>query len=249
MKRKHQNSDEKPTATDVKSPSAKSAEATSGESAPSANRDEKKSHEPDGESGSREESQSPESAPHGEIADLLKKLDEVSAELSDYRARFLRSVADFENYRRRMTREKEEVRQRATAGVIEDLLPVFDTLALGLESARKHHPEARAVLDGIEMVQTQARQVLEQHGLERLEPLGVPFDPNYHEAVSHQSREDFEDGVVCEVVRPGYMMRERLLRPATVIVSSGSTKETNAEKDTDPESPAAAESRSSQEDR
>ncbi len=160
-----------------------------------------------------------------ETSALLEKLDQLSAEREDYRQRMLRSVADFENYRRRMAREKDDVRAVAAAGLVEDLLPVLDNLKLGLDAAREHHPEAKSVLDGIGIVQTQFEQVLEQHGLEAIEPLGAEFDPNFHEAVSHQPSDAFAEGKVSFVQRIGYKLRDRLLRPAVVVVSSGPASE------------------------
>ena len=159
--------------------------------------------------------------------DLLRELDAAQAERDAARAereemkgRYLRSVADLENFRRRMARDKQDIIRGAAAGVIEELLPVLDNLAIGLEAAEKH-PEAREVSKGFAMVHEQLKQVLAAQGLEELRPDGEAFDPNFHECVSHQPSAEVDEGLVIITVRAGYRLHERLVRAASVIVSSG----------------------------
>lgn len=133
----------------------------------------------------------------------------------------LRLAADFENFRRRVVREKDELRAVASASLVEDLLPVLDNLALGVEAARLHHPEASAVTDGMALVLAQLKGVFERHGVSEINPVGERFDPNYHDCLSHLPAEDVDEGCVTAVTRVGYRMRDRLLRPASVVVSSG----------------------------
>jgi molecular chaperone GrpE len=154
------------------------------------------------------------------ISDLLNKLDAVTAEANLQRERYLRAVADLENFRKRSLREKEEARRSANSALVEDLLPILDNFALGLASARQHEG-GEAFAQGFAMILKQMSGALAGNGVEEINPLGAEFDPNFHE--SHGLRHDAEtpEGHVVEVHRVGYTLHGRLLRPATVIVSSG----------------------------
>ncbi len=152
--------------------------------------------------------------------ELFRRIDEIQGQAKDFENRYLRAIADLENYRKRSVREKEEVRLSATSAVIEDLLPVLDNMMLGLQSAERH-AEGASIRKGFEMVLEQFRNVLGEHGVREIRPDGEPFDPNVHECVSHQPSADVEEGVVIHTVRVGYRLRERLVRPASVVVSSG----------------------------
>lgn len=171
----------------------------------------------------------------GEIGALLKRLDEATAEVAEQKERYLRTVADLENYRKRALREKDEVRRQANCGIVEDLLPVLDNFRLGLKSAESH--EGGAVFaEGFRMILGQMESALKQNGLEEINPVKGPFDPNFHEAVAHVPHDEIADGGIIEVHRIGYKLHERLLRPAAVLISSGPPKETeNAGADVTPE--------------
>jgi len=155
-----------------------------------------------------------------EVGSLLKKLEEVSGEVSEQKERYLRAVADLENYRKRAIREKDETRRQANVGLVEDLLPILDNFKLGLKSAESHEGGA-AFAEGFRMILTQLESALEQNGLVAINPGNVPFDPNFHEALAHLPHGEIEDGYVIEVQRIGYKLHDRLLRPASVIISSG----------------------------
>jgi molecular chaperone GrpE len=142
--------------------------------------------------------------------------------------RYLRAVADLENFRRRTVREKDELRQFATSRVLEDLLPVMDNLALGLNAAKQPGADLKTLAGGVEMVLTQLKSVLANHGLKEISPLGQPFDANQHESLSAQPSAKVAEGSVTNVVRTGYSLNGRLLRPAAVIVSSGAGKKSEA---------------------
>jgi molecular chaperone GrpE len=133
---------------------------------------------------------------------------------------YLRAVADLDNFRRRMQREKEELRSFALSGVLGDLIPVLDNLTLSLAAARGQ-TEVKVVADGVAMVLEQLKQVLVRHGLKEVNPSGAAFDPNFHESISHQPSAEIAEGHVVQVVRTGYLLNGRLLRPASVVVSSG----------------------------
>ncbi len=142
-------------------------------------------------------------------------------EAADNYDRFLRVTADLENFRRRTVREKDELRLFASARVLEDLLPVLDNLGLGLAATRQPNADLKTLSGGIEMVLQQLKSLLANHGLKELSPLGQRFDPHQHEALSHQASDEVEAEHVLTVVRPGYVLNGRLLRPASVVVSSG----------------------------
>jgi molecular chaperone GrpE len=143
------------------------------------------------------------------------------AEAAAAKERHLRAVADLENYRKRALREKDELRAYAAARVIEELLPVLDNLGLALTAAKAPNAELSALVGGIEMVANQFRGALEGQGLQVIAPAGAAFDPNLHEAMAQQPSVEVPEGQVLQVIRVGYSLNGRLLRPASVIVSGG----------------------------
>lgn len=153
---------------------------------------------------------------------LEQRLSEAEARATDYQNRYLRGAADHENYRKRMAREKDELRKFAKGDLISDLLPALDNLKLGLQGAEQYQSDdAKQVAFGFQMVAKQIKDILGESGLVELDPVGSAFDPNLHEAASNQPSEEHGEGVVCQTLRVGYTLNDRLLRPATVIVSSG----------------------------
>ncbi|CAI8290430.1 MAG: Protein GrpE [Opitutia bacterium UBA7350] len=156
----------------------------------------------------------PESTPE------LSELEQAQAETAEMQSRYLRSVADLENYRKRMAREKSEILRSASAAVIESLLPVLDNLRLGLQAAEQH-PEAQDVTAGFKMVDDQLRRTLSEQGAQELVPDGEAFDPNLHECIAQQPSDTVPEDHVISTIRSGYQLNERLLRAANVIVSSG----------------------------
>jgi molecular chaperone GrpE len=153
--------------------------------------------------------------------DLSDQLAAAKKEAADNYDRYVRSVADLDNHRRRTIREKEELRQFAASRVLEDLLPVLDNLGLGLAAAKAPNADLKTLVGGISMVADQLKASLANHGLKEINPVGQAFDPNLHEAISQQPSADVAEGSVIIVVRTGYTLNGRLLRPASVIVSSG----------------------------
>ena len=163
----------------------------------------------------------PEAAPAPAAPDSAELLATAKKEAADNYDRYVRSVADLENHRRRTVREKEELRQFAASRVLEDLLPVIDNLGLGLAAAKAPNADLKTLVGGISMVAEQLKSSLANHGLKEVNPLGLPFDPNLHEAISQQPSAEVADGAVITVVRVGFTLNGRLLRPASVIVSTG----------------------------
>ena len=167
----------------------------------------------------------PEATPAKVAADALAT---AKAEAAANYDKFMRAAADLENFRRRTVREKDELRQLATARVLEDLLPALDNLALGLAAAKQPNADLKSLVGGIDMVLAQLRSALANHGLKEINPAGQPFDPHQHESISHQPSADVKEEHVLTVVRTGYSLNGRLLRPAAVILSSGPGKKSNA---------------------
>jgi molecular chaperone GrpE len=154
-----------------------------------------------------------------------EQLAAAKKEAAENHDRYLRAVADLENFRRRTVREKEELRLYASSRLLEDLLPALDNLGLGLAAARQPKADLKSLANGVELVQQQLKAALAAHGLKEINPLGQPFDPHQHEALSHQASADVKAEHVMAVVRTGYTLNGRLLRPASVIISSGKTVE------------------------
>ncbi|NBD37279.1 MAG: nucleotide exchange factor GrpE [Verrucomicrobia bacterium] len=191
------------------------------------------------EEGSREDSSAESidrTAEDEATSGLLQKLDEAVAEANANKERYLRTVADLENYRKRAVREKEEARKQAASSLMEDLLPVLDNFQLGLKSAEMHEGGG-AFAEGFRMVLKQLESTLTENGLTPIQPEGEVFDPNYHESVAHLSHDEVPEGHVIEVQRVGYRLQERLLRPASVVVSSGPPREDNSSAETSANAP------------
>ena len=144
----------------------------------------------------------------------------AEAEAEKFRDLAMRTAADFDNYRKRATREKEDAIRYANASLLGDLLPLLDNFELGLDAARSA-PGADAILQGLGMVAKQFRDFLSSSGLEEIKTDGAVFDPNMMEAVGHEADKTVPEGNVLRQTRRGYKLRDRLLRPASVVVSKG----------------------------
>jgi molecular chaperone GrpE len=153
-------------------------------------------------------------------ADPAVRLAELEGEVARLKDTVLRSNADQQNQQRRHQREREELRKYATSGLLEDLLPALDSLALGLESASTQ-ADGRAVAEGFRMAVGQLRGILSGQGLVEVNPTGQPFDPARHEAVGSEASASVAEGTVLRVARAGWLLHDRVLRPAAVFVSSG----------------------------
>lgn len=159
---------------------------------------------------------------------LEQQLDEVKKTAAKNHEHYVRAMADLENFRRRAVREKEELRQFAAGKVLEDLLPVLDNLGLGIAAAKAPNADLKKLVDGIDMVLGQLKSSLSNHGLKEINPVGQKFDPHQQESISSLPSADIPEGSVVQVVRVGYSLNGRLLRPASVVVSSGPAKPESA---------------------
>ena len=152
--------------------------------------------------------------------DAATRIAELEGQVALLRDTVLRSNADQQNQQRRHQREREELRKYATSGLLEDLLPALDSLNLGLESAAKQ-TDGRAVAEGFRMAVGQLRGILAGQGLVEVNPTGQPFDPARHEAVGSEASATVAEGTVLRVARAGWLLHDRVLRPAAVFVSAG----------------------------
>jgi len=155
-----------------------------------------------------------------ELERLSNALEEEKKKSLEMQTRYLRAIADLENYRKRTLKEKEELGKIALGNFVEDLLPVLDNFKLGMKAADAH-PEAKVVSDGFRMVMDQFLEVFRSKGIEEILPNGKEFDPQFEECVSHLPHAEVPENHVIETIRSGYKIRDRLIRAATVVVSSG----------------------------
>jgi molecular chaperone GrpE len=153
-------------------------------------------------------------------AEQLHELKERAAKADENWERLLRTTADFDNFKKRAAREKQEAIKYANEGLLQKLVPVLEHLDMALAAAQTAGPESgQSLQTGVGMISQQLRNVLAEAGLEELTALGKPFDPNLHEAISQQETTDVPDGQVVQQIRKGYKLRDRLLRPASVVVA------------------------------
>ena len=151
------------------------------------------------------------------MASLEAKVAELEAAVAEAKDRYLRLAADFDNYKKRSRQEQLETIQHASADLIARLLPGLDDLHKALD----HKPEGidEAWVKGVELSVRKLEEALRAHGLEAIEAVGKPFDPNVHEAIGHEESADHPEDTVVEVLRSGYRVRDRVVRPALVKVA------------------------------
>jgi molecular chaperone GrpE len=166
----------------------------------------------------------PKPGPAGtEVSPASPEPDEdesLQADLDRFRDLALRSQADFENYKKRAAREKEEAIKYANSTLLERLIAIVDNFELGLDAAREAGEDS-PVFSGMSMVLKQLMDFLADQGLQPIDATGQKFDPNLHEAIAHEPSAEVPEGVVVRQTRRGYRMKDRLLRPSSVVVSSG----------------------------
>ena len=159
-------------------------------------------------------------APKGDGDDPIAGLQ---ADLDRFRDLAMRSQADFENYKKRAAREKDDAIKYANKSLLEKLAAVVDHFELGLEAARGEGVKS-PIYSGMSLILKQLQDLLAQSGLQPIEAVGQKFDPNLHEAIGHEPSDDVPEEHVLRQTRRGYQFKDRLLRPSTVVVSSGPAK-------------------------
>lgn len=166
----------------------------------------------------------PETTPAPEAAALtpeqIATLQASAAKAQENWDRLLRTTADFDNFKKRAAREKQDAIKYATESLLQKVIPVLDNFEMALAAAQNNSTaDLKSVRDGVAMIHSQLKNTLTEAGLEEVDATGKPFDPNVHEAVSQQESADVPEGHVLQQLRKGYKLRERLLRPATVVVA------------------------------
>ena len=190
--------------------------------------DEKTDGRPEEQAGlANTEAQAPDPA-----AQASAELTALIAENSDVRDRLLRTMADMENLRRRTEREKADNARYAISNFARDVLTVGDNLRRTIEhvpaEAAAQDPALKSFLDGVELTERELLNVLERHGVTRIDPVGQRFDPNCHQAMYEVENPDVPEGTVVDVMQAGYVIGDRCLRPALVAVAKGGAKQAAA---------------------
>lgn len=169
------------------------------------------------ETGGSFEADPPMELSQEELTELRAKADKAAENWDKY----VRLNADFDNFKKRAARERQEAIRYANEGLIERLIPIIDNFDMALQAANTPQAagSADALKQGVSMIATQLKSALSEAGLEEIDATGQPFNPNFHEAVSQQESKDVPEGQVLQQLRKGYKLRDRLIRPATVIVA------------------------------
>ena len=160
-----------------------------------------------------------------EIEDLKKKLEEKEKEAAANYEKYLRSVAELDNYRKRAAKDKADIIKYSNEDIIKDILPFMDSLDRALEHDTG---DIQAFKDGIALIQEQLLCCLKKHGVERIDAAGATFDPNFHEAMMQMESDQHEDNKIVSEMEKGYLLNGRLLRPSRVCVCKKTKKENDA---------------------
>ena len=172
----------------------------------------------------------------GEVNEPSKSLDELEAKISELKDQLLRTVADSENLRKRLEREKEQTRKFGIANFAKDLLSIADNLGRALDAApTKEDVEDQALENlvlGIQMTEQELQKAFENNNVRKIDPLGEKFDYNFHQAMFEVEETDKEPGIVVQVLQPGYAIDDRILRPAMVGVAAAKGGKKNVAVDT-----------------
>ena len=146
------------------------------------------------------------------------KSPNIEEEYEKLKNDYLRLLAEFDNYRKRVSKEIEEAKEAAKRSIIKEFLVILDNLEKAIEMAYKHKD---AIIEGIELSIKSFKDMLKKHGVEEINPKKVSFDPNLHDALMTQESDELPKNTVIQTVEKGYMLKDKLIRPAKVIVSSG----------------------------
>jgi molecular chaperone GrpE len=154
----------------------------------------------------------------------LEGLKERASKAEEYWDRLLRQTADFDNYKKRAAREKTDAIKYANEGLLQKLIPILDNFEMALTAVSSENAgSAQSLQQGVTMIHSQLRNALLEAGLEEIDATGKVFDPNLHEAVSQKETTEVPEGQVVQQMRKGYKFRDRLVRPASVVVAKKPT--------------------------
>lgn len=153
------------------------------------------------------------------LEELNRKIETYEAEIKDLKDKYLRALADMDNFRKRVEREKAELFNYGLTNFLKELLPIMDTLESAVTEAQKSGNNREAIVEGIKLILSKFQSTLKKHGVTEIEALNKPFDPAYHEALAQTERADVEPMTVVEELEKGYILKGRILRPSKVIVA------------------------------
>ncbi len=199
---------------------SKSSEKTAGLDVTTASLDEKAVKEENSDQKKRE----PVTDQEDEALTPDEELEAVRQEARDNYDRFVRLSAEFENYKKRASREMSEFRKYANEMIIRELLPVVDNLERAIESSGDDENVNSCVVEGVGMTLKEILKVFDQFEIKQVESLGQPFNPGFHEAVMREESDEYPENTVIKEFQKGYLMHDRLIRPAMVVVSSAKTE-------------------------
>lgn len=186
------------------------------------------------------EPQIPEQQLRDMIAALQTELEKKTAEATEKHDLYVRAIAETENVRRRLEREKEETAKYAISKFAKDILSIGDNFQRAIAAVPKEavetDPALKSFLDGVVLAERDYRAALERHGVKQIEPAGQPFNPHHHQAVMEQENTEVPAGTVLQVFQVGYLIDDRCLRPAMVVVSRGGPKAAKTETEPPPQS-------------
>jgi molecular chaperone GrpE len=155
--------------------------------------------------------------------DIEDELETAKNDAKESYDRFIRLSAEFENYKKRLSRERDEFRKFANEALIKEILSVVDNLERAIESA-ENESENNCVVEGVDMTHKEILKVLEKFNAKPIKAFGEPFDPNFHQAVMNEETDEYKENTVIRELQKGYLLHDRLLRPAMVVVSTAKMK-------------------------
>ena len=172
----------------------------------------------------------PENAETTAQCDLGQEIQSLEAQLDEMKDKYLRSLAEMDNMKKRLHRERDNIIKYGNESMIKDFLRIYDAIEKSIQMALELHPEDSKFIDGNRMVEKLFLETLKRYNVEPIEAKGMPFDPQYHEAMLHVDREDILiPGLVVDELEKGFMLHDRVLRPSRVTVSKAREKTTKEE--------------------
>jgi molecular chaperone GrpE len=177
-------------------------------------------HDVPGEETSEEKADDP-------VKKMETRIEELEKEVEGNYDRFIRVTADFDNYKKRITREISDLRKFANENILKDMLSVVDNLERAIESGLKNDSSKETLIEGVEITLKDLFRIFEKYGVKDFKSEGEPFDPVFHQAMMQEQTNDYPDNTVLNELQKGYTIQERLLRPAMVVVARNTSDKQN----------------------
>lgn len=167
-----------------------------------------------------EQAENEDSSEESKNTEMTQEEEKPQNEGEDFKNQYVRLMADFQNFRKRTEKEKNEIYAYANEKLVVDLLDVIDNFERAIDAAEKKEGADESFIEGMNMILKQMLDVLRKHDVKEIEAVGEDFDPNFHNAVMMEDNPDFESGKVTEVMQKGYMLNDRVIRPSMVKVAN-----------------------------